>query len=100
MENHAYTILDELRQASRFVTDPGGCYAAVWQHAGDEILAEVHDESLGGIALILEDVTTFQVGAEAEISFQHSLTRATVRHFERRDDGTYLVGFECERPSK
>jgi hypothetical protein len=99
MEHHEYTVVDELRQASRFITEPGACYAAVWQNGGDEILAEVHDESLGGIALILNDVSPFQVGQQAKIAFQHSVMHAIVRHVEPQEDGTYVVGFECDQPS-
>ena len=49
--------LDERRQATRFPRLPATDFAVVWQTPGEEILAEVHDESLTGLGILLADVS-------------------------------------------
>ena len=72
--------------------------ATVWQRPGEKMLVPVHDESLGGMGLIMDDVTRFQLGQEVRILYSGSEMTAVVRHIEPLDDGKFLVGFECERP--
>ena len=68
----------------------------LWRQPGEEILASVHDESLGGLGLILDDASGFELGTEATIVFASHFFEGTVRHIESRADGTYLVGFSCK----
>ncbi len=88
--------LDERRQATRFPREPATDFAVVWQTPGEEILAEVHDESLTGLGILLADVSTLQLGSKLDVVYTGSLMRGEVRHIERRDDGRYLVGLRCE----
>ena len=59
----------------------------------------VHDESLGGIALILDDVDHFGVGQEAELIYAGDYLHVSVRHIEPCNDGRFLVGFEADHMS-
>jgi len=61
------------------------------------MLVEVHDESLGGLGVYLEDVEFFVVGREVEVVYAGEFLRATVSHVESNEDGGYTVGFACER---
>lgn len=87
--------LDEQRQASRFCREPGTDFAVVWQKPGDEMLFEVHDESLTGLCLVMVEVSKFPIGATATLVYHHDFLEGTVRHIAPRPDGRYLVGFEC-----
>jgi len=91
-----YATLDEQRTSTRFGQDPDSAYAVIRHPEQEAIKAQVHEESLGGIGLILEDRCDFGVGQEVEIAYLDSLLRAVVRHIEPYDDGRLLVGFECE----
>jgi len=62
----------------------------------ENLSAEVHDESLGGMGLVLEDATHFCVGQEVEIAYLDSRFKAEVRHVRPHDEGRFLVGFKCE----
>lgn len=87
--------IDERRRESRFPKEAGVERAVVWQQPGDELLVDVHDESLHGLGLILPDAASFPIGAAATIVYQHEVYDATVRHVERLPSGASLVGFEC-----
>lgn len=87
--------INENRRSTRFRKEPDTDYAVIWQVPGEEILASVCNESLGGIAVTLQEVATFQVGQEADIIYAGSLMRGIVRHIEPQSDGTFLVGFQC-----
>jgi len=89
--------LEERRQATRFPKEESSEFAAVWKRPGDELLAEVevHDESLGGISLVLDDVAETPVGASVHLAYAGQYCTATVRHWQPRSDGRFLVGFEC-----
>jgi len=96
LTRHHHATVEELRTSTRFGKDPDMAYAVVRHPEKKAIMAQVHEESLGGISLILEDRCDFDLGQEVEIAYLDSLLRAVVRHIEPRDDGTFLVGFECE----
>lgn len=85
----------EDRQATRFRKEPDTDFAVVWQKPGDELLCEVHDESLLGLGLILKDVGAFHVGTAATLVYHHDVLVGTVRHITPLANGTFLVGFEC-----
>ena len=88
-------LLDDRRASTRMPKEPDTDFAAIFSEDGEPLLAEVHDESLGGLCLVLEDVATYPIASEAEILYQSTLLCATVRHIEPRCDGKFLVGFEC-----
>ena len=58
-------------------------------------LAYVHDESFGGLGLYLDEVRGLETGAEVDMVYAGELLRGCVRHIETRDEGGYVVGFEC-----
>ena len=90
-----YFLLDEHRQASRFPKEPGTDFAAIWQISGEELLAEVHDESLTGLGVIMTDVAQYPVGAEATIVYHGSIMHGEVKHLAPMPGGAWLVGWEC-----
>lgn len=94
-ERHINAVSEE-RESTRFPKEPQTIYAAVWRVEGEEILAEVHNESLTGIALIVEPELGFQVGDVAHIAFAATVTRGTVRHLKLLQDGRVQVGFSCD----
>jgi len=96
MSHHLYTPVDELRNWTRFSKERGDNFAVIWREGREEILAEVHDESLGGLGVILEDIAGFAVGQEFDLVYAGESMRGHVRHVEPHD-GEYIVGFECER---
>lgn len=88
---------EERRQSTRFPKEPGSDFAVFWQTAGEETLVEVHDESLGGLCLVLSRLDELRIGAEVSIVYQRTLLQGIVRHIEPQPDGTFHVGFECRR---
>lgn len=89
--------LDDLRQSTRFRKEPGTDFAVIWRQPGEELLAEVFDESLTGICLVLADPGRFPVGTSAELVYHATPLHGTVRHVTPQADGTFLVGLSCER---
>ena len=87
--------LTERRESTRFPKEPGTDFAVVWRTRGDEQLFEVYDESLGGLCVVMADVHNFPLGVEATLVYHKDVLKGTVRHIDLRDDGMYLVGFEC-----
>jgi hypothetical protein len=87
--------LDEGRHATRFLKEPGVDSAVVWQRPGEELLVAVHDESLGGICLVIPDGYGYRTGSVATIVYHCDVLEATVRHVDPQGDRTSLVGFEC-----
>lgn len=96
MTRRHYTFVDEQRNSTRFAKEPESAYAVVFHPEMEELSAELHDESLGGMGLVLEDAAHFCVGQEVKIAYLDSFLKAKVRHIEPRDDGKFVVGFECE----
>ena len=96
MSRHLQTPVDELRNWTRFAKERGSDFAVIWQPNREEILAEVHDESLAGLGLYLGDVTGLEVGQEVDIVYAGEFMRGRVCHVEPCD-GEYLVVLECER---
>lgn len=96
MSQHLHTPVDELRSWTRFTKERGSDFAVILHPNREEILAEVHDESLAGLGLYLDDVTGLEVGQEVDVVYAGEFMRGRVRHVEPCD-GEYLVGLECER---
>jgi hypothetical protein len=88
--------VDEQRRASRFEQSPDEVYAAVWIDGEEAILAEVHDESLGGIGLLLDIGCGIGLGSVINIVFAGSHYVAQVRHVKPWDHDRVLVGFHCD----
>ncbi len=89
--------VDELRSWTRFAKERGTDVAVVFHLQREQILADVHNESLTGIGLRLEDGESFHVGEEVEIIYDNEFFRARVRHVELQDEGDYIIGFDCQR---
>ena len=66
----------------------------LWSEGGEK-LAGVHDESLGGLGLYLEDLQGLENGSQVDMVYAGELLSGTVRHIEQQADGVYVVGFEC-----
>ena len=90
-------LTEEQRKATRFVKEPDTEFAVICMAPGVELLAEVHDESLTGLGLIVADASEFEVGMQATIGYHRELLCGTLRHVSPRPDGTFLAGFECHR---
>ena len=97
MSHHRYTISDELRQSTRFVRERGTDSAVLWFGDGEPLLVDVHDESLSGLGLYLDDVKGIDDGCDVNIVYAGQFMTAHVRHIEPQPDGGYIVGFECEQ---
>jgi hypothetical protein len=87
---------EERRHASRFRCDEETALAAVWLPLGEEQIAVVFDESLGGISLMLDDVVHLTVGGEVGIAYAGTFVRGTVRHIRPLAGGKFVVGFSTE----
>jgi hypothetical protein len=86
---------EEQRRATRFRKEPDTEFVVIRLLVGAELLAEVYDESLGGLGLIVADASGVQVGAAALIVYHGDTLDVTVRHINSRPDGTFFVGCEC-----
>lgn len=89
------SVLDDLRQGTRFLKDPEVDTAVVWQTPGEALLVGVHDESLSGLCLVMPCDRAFAVGSKATIVYNHEVLEATVRHVTPQAESAALVGFEC-----
>jgi hypothetical protein len=89
--------LEELRKATRFVKEPDTEFAVVQVEPGVELLAEVRDESLFGLGLIVSDVGPLEIGQQVTIIYRREVLDAIVRNASPRPNGTFQVGFECRR---
>jgi hypothetical protein len=87
---------EDLRQSTRFPKEPGMDFATIRWASGEEVLAEVHDESLTGICLILPDASGLAVGTLTELVYHATPLHGEVRHVTLRADGKYLIGFSCD----
>ncbi len=95
-ENPAFYLpTDERRQATRFNKEPGTEYVVLRMPDGAELAGEVQDESLGGIAVLLNEVQELAVGTEIWISYAGDSLRATVRHCTLLPDGRQRLGLDC-----
>ncbi len=96
MSHHRYTVTDELRKSTRFRKERGTDTALLWLDENEPVLVDVHDESLGGLGLYLDEIDSICTAAEINIVYAGELLRAEIRHIEREPDGTFIVGFECK----
>ncbi|MCA9198788.1 MAG: PilZ domain-containing protein [Planctomycetales bacterium] len=91
-----YLPVDEQRQATRFPYAEGTKVAAVWREPGDELLVDVHDESLGGLGIIVDSTLGLEVGSCLNVIFAGEYMDGEVRHIEQIGD-RYLVGLRCQK---
>ncbi|MCA9268379.1 MAG: hypothetical protein KDA41_07900 [Planctomycetales bacterium] len=87
---------DERRDATRFPCNADEEFAAIWLGAEEPTLAEVFDESLGGISLLLDRADGFGLGCTANIAYRGGYYVAQARHVKTWHDGRLLIGFICE----
>ena len=99
MSECPYTILTDLRQSTRFGRDYYAEEVVIWSVPGEETVAYVHDESLGGLGLYLDDLQGPDDGCHVDMVYAGQLLRGCVRHIEPQADGGYVVGFECQAAS-
>lgn len=96
LQPHAQELPEERRKASRFRKEPESSYAVLLHPQREEMLAEVHNESLGGLAVFLAGDSAFAVGQELDVIYLGSFSRATVLRVEPQRDGRVLIAFDCE----
>lgn len=89
-------LCGERRQSTRFEKMPDEDFAAVWRPGDEAALAEVHDESLGGLGLVLDAKCGIGLGCHVQIVYAGGCYLAQARHVEPWRDGQLLVGFQCE----
>ena len=88
--------LEERRGSTRFRREAESDFAFITDPVSVKGRAEVNDESLGGISLIVGDPSHFEIGMEVGIDYAGRPTRAVVRHITDRPDGRFVVGFQCQ----
>jgi hypothetical protein len=93
-------VADERRRATRFHKEPETEFAVLWIVPGEPILAEVHDESLGGLGLVVDDGIPLAVGDVVDVVYAGDLLKSVVRHIQEPVDGRRLVGIECQLPAR
>ena len=93
---HQGVPLEERRDATRFERLPEDDFAAIWMGSEEPQLAEVHDESLHGISLILDTAWNIGIGCQVHIVYAGICHLAQVRHVEPLTDNRVIVGFYCE----
>ena len=89
-----YLPTDERRQATRFNKEPGTESVVLHMPNGVELTGEVQDESLGGMAVLLDEVQDLAVGAKVRISYAGDLLRAVVRHCSILPNGRQRLGLD------
>ena len=101
MSEYHDSLVEERRGWTRFEKEADSDEAVIVHPECGEILAEVHDESLGGLAVILSDdvIPFFPINAQVDVIYCREFFPAYVRHVERQPAGGYLVGLACERES-
>jgi hypothetical protein len=96
MSEKGFPASGERRSASRFRREPGWDSAIVRCPDGASLTGDVHDESLGGVSLILRDLAQLCVDQRVEIAFEGETLVSVVRHIRLQEDGDYIVGFSCQ----
>ena len=90
---------EDLRQSTRFPKEPGTDFAVICWAGGEGVLAEVHDESLTGICLVMAQASGLAVGTLAELVYHDTPLHGEVRHVTPRADGKYFIGLSCRSSS-
>jgi len=95
-EKEVCHVAEERREATRFGKDPDGSHALLLCSEAEPRLAEVHDESLTGLGLLVEDAAGLEIRGARGVVYLSQVLEGTVRHIERIDDRRYLIGLSCE----
>ena len=93
---HQSVPLEERRVATRFERLPDDDFAAIWIGSEEPQLAEVHDESLHGISVILDADWNIGIGCQVHIVYAGTCHLAQARHVKPIAPNQVLVGFHCE----
>ena len=89
------TTRDERRNASRFGRDHHTEHAIVFAESKDGILADICDESLGGLGMYVDQRFALVPGQAIEIAYRGDRLRGRVCHVQSTLDGRLRVGVEC-----
>lgn len=89
--------LEEKRNSTRFMREEGSDFAIILMDDGSELNVEVHDESLGGLGVIVNDAQDFQPGSQVKVFYAGDHFLGEVRHINIQSDGRYVIGLSCDR---
>ena len=90
------TSLDEQREATRFEREAGTDFAVIWQESDEAIAAEVHDESLTGLGILVDSELDLALGSRVHVVYAGEHLDGEVRHITRQPNGKNLVGLRCQ----
>ena len=91
-QNKAAPYITDRRQWPRSRSD--AAQVTVWTSATEYQAAEVHDESLTGLAVLLADVSRLTVEREVRVAFPDRQMWAIVKHIQPAVNGRHRVGLE------
>ena len=94
-----YLPVDDRRQATRFSKEPGTEYVVLAGPAGHQQTAEVQNESLGGMAVLVPPGVDWPVGTTLSVCYAGDMLHAIVRHTDLLPDGRLRLGLECRDSS-
>ena len=90
-------LTDERRQATRFPREEGTAFAVIWRKPGEEIVVEVHDESLTGLGILVDAELDLQPGGYVYVVYAGAYMQGEVMHSLTQPEGKVLVGLRCQR---
>ena len=91
----SHSPLDDRRQATRFNREPETEFVEIRPPSGQPIQAEVRDESLGGLAVIVAASECLPIGLECQLVYAGDHLDAVVRYALPLQDGRYRLGLQC-----
>lgn len=94
-QDEAFTVLDDRRSRER--TPPLQEGTHIWLKGNSRVRVEVIDESLGGIGVIIPDMS-FDLGPHIDIEYQGKRRTAIVAYLNKQEDGRYRLGLEWRTP--
>lgn len=89
------TTWDERRNASRFGRDHHTEHAVLFAQSNEGILADVFDESLGGLGMYVDQRISLVPGQSVEVSYRGDRLEGRICHVQATLDGRLRVGIEC-----
>ena len=96
-ESQSCTSLGERREATRFRRESGTDFAVLLRESEEELLVEVHDESLTGLGILADGELGLCLGAHIQIVYAGECLDGEVAHVTPRSGGKVLVGLRCQR---
>lgn len=85
-------LVNERRQATRFERNASMDFVVIWREPGEERLVEVHDESLTGLGILVDDKLDLKLGSPLRLIYAGEYLEGEVRHITKRPDQRYLIG--------